>query len=141
MVDFNAAVIEEFRANGGVVREHGGFGRMLVLVHSTGARSGTERVNPALGLRDGNHWLVAASAGGAPKDPAWAFNLRAHPQARIEYAGSDGVEEKAVDAVELTGAELDEGWSRFLAQSPAFADYEKSAQGRRIPVFALTPRA
>lgn len=140
MSDFNKAVIEEFRANGGVVRENGGFGDMLVLLHSTGAKSGQERVNPALGLRDGEHWLIAASAAGAPKDPAWAHNLRAHPQARIEFPGTDGVEEASVEAVELEGADHDEGWDRFLAQSPAFADYEAKAQGRRIPVFALTPQ-
>lgn len=140
MVDFNAAVIEEFRANAGVVRENGGFADMLVLVHSTGARSGAERVNPAVGLRDGERWLVAASAAGAPKDPDWAFNLRANPQAAIEHPGADGVETTPVDAVELTGADREAGWARFLAQSPAFQDYENRAEGRTIPVFALAPR-
>ena len=80
--DFNAQVIEEFRAKGGRV---GGMfeGLPILLLHHTGAKSGTERVNPLAYLADDGRYVVIASKGGAPKTPAWYHNLRAHPRVKI----------------------------------------------------------
>jgi deazaflavin-dependent oxidoreductase (nitroreductase family) len=113
MSSFNEKVIAEFRANGGRV-DSAGFGRNLVLMHTIGARTGTERVNPAMSLRDGDAWLVVASAAGAPRDPSWAVNLRAHPEVDIEVASRGGVEVVPVTATELDGAAYDEAFARFV---------------------------
>ncbi|TWS18511.1 nitroreductase family deazaflavin-dependent oxidoreductase [Tsukamurella asaccharolytica] len=140
MSDFNQGIIDEFRANGGTVTAMG-FGRALVLVHSTGAKSGAPRVNPLAAIRDDEGWLLPASAGGSPKNPAWYHNLRAHPDIEIEYPNDEGgISTAQVSAHELTGAARDEAWARFVARSSSFAEYEKTAQGRVIPVFRLTPR-
>jgi deazaflavin-dependent oxidoreductase (nitroreductase family) len=131
--DFNDRVIEEFRSNGGTVTT-AGFGRNLVLVHHLGAKSGTERVSALRGIRtDPDTWLVAASKGGAPDNPAWYYNLRAHPDVSIETP-DDGV--VRVHATELTGEERDAGWALFTAASPGFREYEEKTS-RTIPVLEL----
>ncbi len=137
MSDFNAQVIAEFRANHGRVVRSGGFGNSLVLLHTTGARTGAARVNPVLARRDGDDWLISASAGGAPEHPAWFINLRANPDVAIET--DDGMVE--VTAQELTGDEYDRAWRGFTSQSPAFAEYQRRTGGRRIPVVRLRRRA
>jgi deazaflavin-dependent oxidoreductase (nitroreductase family) len=134
--DWNQQVIEEFRANGGTVTTNG-FGRRLVLVHHLGARSGTERVNPVAAIRqDDGSWLIAASAGGADKNPDWYHNLVAHPDVTIETP-DDG--EVSVHVVDLTGTERDAGWAQFTAMSAGFAGYEQKTS-RVIPVLRLSPR-
>src|SRR4029077_20693415 len=96
--DFNARIIDEFRANEG--RVGGGFqGTPLLLLHHTGARSGASRVNPLAYLADGGRYVIFASKGGAPTDPAWYHNLRAHPATTIEV----GTETLDVVASEATG--------------------------------------
>lgn len=117
-MSFNEQVITEFRANGGRVESAAGFGSNLVLIHSRGAQTGRERVNPALALRDGDGWLVIGSAKGAPKHPGWVFNLRADPDAEIEVPGAAGVERVAVTAAELTGSEHERAFARFVERSP-----------------------
>jgi deazaflavin-dependent oxidoreductase (nitroreductase family) len=131
VTDFNTRIIEEFRANGGHVAT-AGFGDRLVLLHTTGAKSGAPRISPLMGIPTDEGWLVAASKGGAPEEPAWAHNLRANPSIEVE-TGEGTV---AATAVELRGAERDAGWQRFLAASPGFADYEKRTD-RLIAVFHL----
>ena len=134
--NFNDAIIEEFRANGGTVTK-GPFGRHLVLVHHVGRRSGTERVNPVMHVRqDEDTWLVAASKAGAPDDPEWFRNLLAHPDVRIETP-DDGVVD--VTAEELVGEERDAAWQRFKDMAPGFAEYEARTT-RTIPVVALRRR-
>lgn len=135
MSDFNDQVIAEFRANRGRVTT-AGFGRSLVLLHTTGARTGKERVNPVLARRDGDDWLISASAGGATAHPAWLVNLRAHPDTTIET----GEELVDVTAEELDGAQYERAWRGFVAQSPAFATYQDRAGDRRIPVVRLRRR-
>lgn len=136
MSDWNAQIIEEFRANGGTV-ETMGFGRRLVLLHHVGARSGTERIAPLAAIRhDDDTWLIAASKAGAPDNPAWFHNLKAHPEVSIETP-DDGVVE--VRAEVLEGAERDEAWERFKQMSSGFADYEAKTT-RVIPVVALRRR-
>ncbi|MGJ0203991.1 nitroreductase/quinone reductase family protein [Leucobacter sp. gxy201] len=132
--EFNDGIIAEFRANDGNV---GGFGDSLLLVHHTGAKSGVERITPSMSIRDtDNTWLIAASKGGAPQNPAWYHNLLAHPDTTVEAAGRG---EFAVCAEELVGEERDRAWEGFKALSPGFAQYERMTD-RTIPVMRLTRR-
>jgi deazaflavin-dependent oxidoreductase (nitroreductase family) len=138
---FNERIIAEFRANDGIVTS-AGFGSSLVLLHTTGARTGEPRVNPAMSLRDGDGWLVVGSAKGADRDPAWAHNLRAGPQIVIEVRKGGERQTVEVCATELLDAARDAAFARFVDRAPAFAAYQRRAEGKRIlPVFRLTPRA
>jgi deazaflavin-dependent oxidoreductase (nitroreductase family) len=129
--DFNSGIIEEFRANGGKVG--GPFeGAPLLLLTSTGARSGASRVNPMMYLADGRRLYVFASKAGAPTNPDWYHNLLAHPRAAVEV----GQERFDVVASVLTGAERDEIYQRQAALYPGFAEYEAKTT-RTIPVVAL----
>src|SRR6188768_686201 len=119
---FSDRVIEEFRANAGHVTT-GGFGDDLILVHSVGAKSGEERVTPLLGIADGNSWLVAASAAGSERHPAWYYNLLANADTVIEM----GTATVAVHATELDGADYDTAWVRFIARGTEFAAYQERA--------------
>ena len=142
MSDFNKQIIEEFRANRGTVTTMG-FGDRLVLVHSTGARSGAPRINPAMGIPDGDGWLIAASKGGAPDNPSWYHNLLANPSASVEVpdaSAEDGIAAHDVVADDLQGAARDEAWEKFKAASPGFAAYEDKAAPRVIPVVRLARR-
>lgn len=131
----NQPIIDEFRANGGTVSH--GFGRALVLLHHAGAKSGTLRVSPVMGIKtDADTWLVAASKAGAPENPAWFHNLLAHPDTEIETP-EDGV--VAVRAEQLHGAERDAAWALFTAKSDGFRQYEQRTR-RTIPVLALRRR-
>jgi deazaflavin-dependent oxidoreductase (nitroreductase family) len=132
--DFNAQVIEEFRANEGRV---GGMfdGMPLLLLHHTGARSGTERVNPLVYQGDGGRYVIFASKAGAPTNPDWYHNLKAHPDASIEV-GTDTID---VLAEEATAEERDRLFRAQIELAPQFAEYEKKTE-RVIPVIVLTPR-
>ena len=133
--DFNARIIEEFRANGGVV---GGMfeGRPLLLLHTTGRTTGAARTSPLVYRPLGDdRWAVFGSAGGAAKDPAWIGNLTADPDVEIEV----GTDVLAVRARFAEGEEREEIWSAQKAELPGFADYEATA-GRPIPVVILETR-
>lgn len=141
MSDFNDRIIAEFRGHGGRV-DSAGFGTSLVLLHSVGARSGHPRLTPAMSLRDGDGWLIVASAKGAAADPAWAHNLRAQPEVSIEAPVDGRIERVAVTAHELSGATHRAEFARFVERAPGFASYQrKAAKSRRLPVFRLTPHA
>jgi deazaflavin-dependent oxidoreductase (nitroreductase family) len=134
MNDFNSDVINEFRANEGKVG--GGFeGASMVLVHHTGARSGTERVTPLVYRSEGDGWVIFASKAGAPDNPDWYHNLKAHPATTIEV-GSEKVD---VTASEVTGAQRDRIWDTQKAEAPQFAEYEASTD-RIIPVILFERR-
>ncbi|KAA9145846.1 nitroreductase family deazaflavin-dependent oxidoreductase [Microbacterium lushaniae] len=130
---YDDGIIEEFRANRGTV---GRFGRSLVLLHHVGAKTGTERVSPVMGIRDGEAWFITASKAGADEHPAWYRNLLAHPDVEIETPDDGKV---AVHATDLVGAERDAAWAQFLAASPGFRSYEQRTT-RIIPVLRLSPR-
>lgn len=133
--DFNRQVIEEFRANDGKVG--GPFeGAPLVLLHTTGAKSGQERISPLVYRADGDRWVIFGSKGGAPTHPDWFHNLTAHPEASIEV-GTDTV---PVTASVAEGEEHDRIWEAQKTAMPGFAEYEEKAGGRRIPVVVLTRR-
>lgn len=131
--DFNAKVIDEFRANGGKVG--GMFEHMpLVLLHHTGAKSGQSRVNPVAYLQDGERYVVFASKAGAPTNPGWYHNLKAHPDIRIEV----GTETLDVVASEAEGEERERLFQAQAERSPQFAEYQRNTD-RLIPVMILTP--
>ncbi|MEO3805857.1 nitroreductase family deazaflavin-dependent oxidoreductase [Nonomuraea sp. B1E8] len=133
MQDFNQQVIDEFRANEGRV---GGMfeGAPLLLLTTTGAKSGKQSTTPLMYLPDGDRHVVIASAGGADKHPAWYHNLRATPKATIEV----GVDTFEARAVAVEGEERDRLYARMVAQAPQFAEYEAKTT-RRIPVVVLEP--
>jgi deazaflavin-dependent oxidoreductase (nitroreductase family) len=131
---FNDQVISEFRETGGTVTR---FGRALVLIHHIGAKSGVPRIAPARALRVGpDAWLVAASKAGAPENPAWYYNLLAHPDVDIEVPDEGVV---PVHVTELTGEDRASGWTAFTDAAPGFLDYEKKTT-RTIPLLTLTRR-
>ena len=132
IVESNKRIVEEFRSNAGRV---GGYfsGAPMLLLHHVGARTGRERVNPLVYLRDGDDMVVAATKGGAPENPDWYHNLKAHPRVLVEV----GTESFPVDAVEVTGRERDELYRRLAQMRPAFAGYETRTD-RVIPMFRLT---
>ena len=133
--DFNAQVIEEFHATGG--KPGGMFEQMpLLLLHHTGAKSGTPYINPLAYMADGNRYVIFASKGGAPDNPAWYFNLKAHPDVAIEV-GTDTMDATASEA---TGEERDRLYSTMAQTVPAFAEYATKTE-RQIPVIVLTPTA
>ena len=131
--DFNARIIDEFRANEG--RVGGPFeGTPLLLLHHTGARSGKSRVNPLAYHSDGGRYVVFASKGGAPANPDWYHNLRAHPTVTIEV-GTDTID---VLAAEATGEERERLFREQAERLPQFAEYQLRTE-RAIPVIVLTP--
>ena len=133
--DWNRNVIEEFHANGGKV---GGNweGRPLLLLHTIGARSGKERVNPLMYQQRGDDYVVFATKGGAPSHPDWYFNLLANPAAQIEV----GDKQQSVRAHLAEGDEREELWEKQKEQFPNFAEYERKTS-REIPVVVLEPES
>ncbi|MFI2782449.1 nitroreductase/quinone reductase family protein [Streptomyces sp. ALB3] len=133
---FNQQVIEEFRANGGTV---GGMfaGAPLLLLTTTGARSGRTRTNPAVYAQDGDRLLVFASNAGGPRHPDWYRNLLADPRVTVEIGtGDGGVETFAATAVPVDGEERDRLYQAQCARDPAFIAYQAGTT-RVIPVISL----
>jgi deazaflavin-dependent oxidoreductase (nitroreductase family) len=137
MSGWNTNIIEEFRANEGRV---GGMfeGAPLLLLHSTGRRTGKERVNPLMYLPAGDHWVVFGTKGGHIAHPHWILNLEANPNATIEV-GTETI--PVVARVIREGPERDELYARQVAVRPQFGEYEEKTAGHRtIPVIVLTRR-
>jgi deazaflavin-dependent oxidoreductase (nitroreductase family) len=131
MQDYNKSIIKEFHENEGKVG--GPFaGAPMILVTHTGAKSGTQRTNPLVYLKDGDRYLVFASKGGSTKHPDWYRNLVANPDASVEI----GTEKFDVVAEVLTGEERDRLYEKQAKIMPQFAEYQARA-GRTIPVVAL----
>ena len=132
--DFNQQIIAEFRANQGVVG--GPFaGAPMLLLTASGAKSGEQRTTPLVCLPDGDRYLIFASKGGAPTNPAWYHNLVAHPDVTVEV----GTERFPATATELKGEERDRLYAKQAALRPAFGEYQQKTT-RTIPVIALTRR-
>lgn len=133
--DWNQKVIDEFRANDGIV---GGMfeGATLLLLHTKGAKSGQERINPLAyqGLDGGD--AVFASKGGAPTHPDWYYNIVANTEVTAEI----GSETIPVSAHIAEGAERERIWTEQKRRAPGFAEYEKTAGDRIIPVVVLEPK-
>ena len=130
--DFNQQIIDEFRANRG--RLSGMFeNARLILLTTTGARSGRPHTTPVGYLPDGGERvLVIASAGGSPRHPAWYHNLLAHPEVTVE----SGAFTYRARAVPLTGEERDAAFARAVESDPGWAAYQEKTS-RTIPVVAL----
>jgi deazaflavin-dependent oxidoreductase (nitroreductase family) len=128
---WNQGIIDEFRANGGKVG--GGFaGAPLLLLTTTGAKSGQSRTNPVMYLAEGDRLFVFASKGGAPSNPDWYYNLVANPVARVEV-GTDSYD---VKAGVVTGVERDRIYAQQAKLYPGFGEYQEKTS-RTIPVVAL----
>lgn len=134
MSDWNAGIIEEFHKNHGKVG--GQFeGAPILLIHSTGAKTGKSRINPVMYLKDGDRYLVFCSKGGAPSNPDWYYNLKAHPDLQIEV----GDRTLQVHADEIKGPERDRIYAKQASLYPNFGEYQRSTK-RIIPVMAFTPK-
>ena len=130
--NWNEQVIHEFRTHEGKVK--GPFeGATLLLLNTTGAKSGKQRTSPLMYLPDHNRLIIFASKGGAPMNPDWYHNLLAHPEASVEV----GTETFPVTATVVTGEERDRLYAMHAKRFPQFADYETKTT-RKIPVVALT---
>jgi len=129
--NWNDEIFKEFRANAGTAKA---FAKQpLLLLHTNGAKSGAERVNPLAYLKRGDTLYVFASFNARPINPAWYHNLKAHPKVTVEV----GAETFHGIATELHGADRDDVYAEQAAFNPGFAEYEK-ATTRVIPVIALT---
>ncbi len=130
--DFNRGIVEEFRANGGKVG--GPFeGGTLLLLHTTGAKSGKSRLSPLAYLTIDGKMIIVGSYAGAPTHPAWVHNLRATPKAYIEV----GTEAYDVDVRELPDDEREATYPKLIELAPVFAEYQAKTT-RAIPLFELT---
>jgi len=132
--DFNSQMIEEFRANHGQLGGRFSGGTMLLL-HHKGAKSGTERVNPLAYMPLDDGWAIFASKAGAPTNPDWYHNLKAHPDVSVEV----GDETIPVHARVAEGDEREHIWTKQKERMPGFADYEQKSS-REIPVIILERR-
>jgi deazaflavin-dependent oxidoreductase (nitroreductase family) len=127
--EYNRKLIEDFRANKGA----GPFaGRPLLLLTTTGAKSGLRRTAPMMYVPDGDRLLVIASNAGAPAHPDWYRNLLAHPEVTVEV-GADKFDSRAVV---LEGMERQQLWDRIVASYPFFIEHQAKIT-REIPVIAL----
>ncbi len=132
MQEFNKSIIDEFRKNDGVVG--GQFaGARLLLLSTTGAKTGLARVNPLAYIADGDRHVIIASYAGAPNNPPWYYNLLANPEVSVEV-GSERFTARADVLDEPKRTEL---FSRMVEMMPVFSEYQ-SKTARVIPVVALT---
>jgi deazaflavin-dependent oxidoreductase (nitroreductase family) len=131
MSDHNQPIIEEFRANSGKV---GGYfeGATLLLLHTTGAKSGKTRINPLAYTTDGDRLVVIASKGGAPTNPDWFYNLRANPLVTVEQ-GTEQFQARATIPDEPERTRL---FNQMAAKMPGFAEYQRNTT-RQLPVVVL----
>jgi deazaflavin-dependent oxidoreductase (nitroreductase family) len=126
------ALIPDFRANGGQVTSGPFAGRPVLLLTTTGAKSGQRRLAPVVYSRDGDAYVIVASKGGAPTHPAWYHNLLANPVVTVEV----GRETFEARARATEGTERDRLFAERVAASPNFAEYQRRTT-RVIPVVVL----
>lgn len=132
MSDWNKKIIEEFRANDGKVGGHFA-NNTLLLLHTIGAKSGKERVNPLVTFEDGDRLVIVASKGGAPSNPDWYYNIVANPKVTVEY-GTEKFQAQATVTSEPERTRLYEEMENRMA---SFSEYKLKA-GRVIPVVTLS---
>jgi deazaflavin-dependent oxidoreductase (nitroreductase family) len=129
--DWNTQIVNEFHENGGKVG--GQFqGAPLLLLTTTGAKSGQARINPLAYLGEGERVFIFASKAGAPSNPDWYYNLLAHPEVTVEI----GTETFPAKAVVIEGEERDQIYARQVQRMPGFGDYQQKTN-RKIPVVEL----
>lgn len=133
--EFNQKIMDEFRANDGKVG--GPFeGMNMLLLTTTGAKSGEKITTPLVYLPDGKTMVIIASMAGAPNNPAWYHNIKANKDVTIDIGNG----EFAAEATEVLGDRRDELYAAQASRYPAFADYEKKTT-RRIPVISVSAKA
>ena len=127
--------VEAYEASGGAeantLRDSGD---PIIVITSVGARSGKLRKNPVMRVEKDGRYVAVASKGGAPEDPSWADNFRAHPEIDVQ----DGPEARSYTARELSGEERQQWWDHAVATWPTYASYQEKTD-RQIPVFLLEP--
>ena len=129
--NWNKAIIDEFRANSGKVG--GAFaGKTLLLLHTVGAKSGQERINPVAYVIDGDRLVIIASKGGAPTNPDWYYNILAHPLVTVEV-GTKQFQARAAITSEPERTRL---YNQMVEMMPGFAEYQRKTT-RVIPVLTL----
>jgi deazaflavin-dependent oxidoreductase (nitroreductase family) len=129
----NKKIIDEFRANEG--RVGGNFeGKLLLLLHTKGAKSGQERINPLACVEDGERFVVIASKGGADINPDWYYNVVADPLVTVEV-GTEKFQARATIAEEPERKRL---YDKMVEVMPGFDGYRRKTT-RTIPVIVLTP--
>lgn len=130
---FTRSLLADLRANKGVALSGPMAGRALMILTTTGAKSGEPRVAIVSPSRDRDNWIIAATKSGAPTNPAWYHNLVEDSTVNVEVAG-ESFEARAVVA---DAAERDRLWASHVAELPAFADYPEKTEGRVIPMITL----
>lgn len=131
--DWSREQAEKIIASGGTEGTELG-GRPVILLTTVGAKSGKLRKTPLMRVEHEGEYAVVASLGGAPRHPAWYFNITKNPRVELQ----DGTVVKEYDAREVTGAEKAVWWQRAVAAYPGYAEYQQKTD-RQIPVFVLTP--
>jgi deazaflavin-dependent oxidoreductase (nitroreductase family) len=109
-------------------------GKPIILLTTIGAKSGKIRKTPLMRVEHGGEYAIVASLGGAPKNPVWYYNIKAHPQVELQ----DGADTKDYEAREVFGDEKAAWWERAVKAWPDYAEYQTKTD-RPIPVFVLTP--
>ncbi|MET0992196.1 MAG: nitroreductase family deazaflavin-dependent oxidoreductase [Lacisediminihabitans sp.] len=138
MSNWNDSIITEFRANDGVVG--GPFaGAHLMILTTTGAKTGEPRVSPVMPVRYDGRLFVVASKAGADTNPAWYHNLVAHPTVFAELSIEGGVTTYDATAVVLEGHERQRVFDAIATTNPGFADYQKKTS-RLLPVVEIVPK-
>jgi deazaflavin-dependent oxidoreductase (nitroreductase family) len=136
MTDWNDKIIAEFRANNGKVG--GPFeGAHLLLLTTTGAKSGETRIAPVMYFMEGDNRMIVASKAGTPENPAWYHNLIANPTVHVEAATDDGIEEYDAVAEVMPEPRRTERYAEIGASNPGFAAYQEKTD-RKIPLVVLT---
>ena len=132
--DWNKQIIDEFRSNDGKV---GGYfeAMTLLLLHTTGAKSGLPRINPVVTMPDGDRFVIMASKAGRPTNPDWYYNLVANPEVSVEV-GTEKFEALATVVQEPERSEL---FAKMASMYPVYAEYQQKTT-RIIPVIVLTRR-
>jgi deazaflavin-dependent oxidoreductase (nitroreductase family) len=135
MTDWNTQIINEFRENNGAVG--GNFaGMKLLLLTTTGAKSGEQRTTPVAFFATDGERTIAASKAGAPSHPAWYHNLKKHPQVHVEVATDDGIDEYDAMATIMPEPARTERYEKIGAVAPGFLEYQKKTD-RVIPLVVL----
>jgi deazaflavin-dependent oxidoreductase (nitroreductase family) len=109
-------------------------GKPIILLTTVGAKTGKVRKTPLMRVEHGGEYAVVASLGGAPKNPVWYYNIKAHPRVELQ----DGDVTKEYEGREVTGDEKSVWWERAVEAWPDYAEYQTKTD-REIPVFVLTP--
>lgn len=140
--DYEPSTSDWARENAETYMESGGKdgtelkGRPVILLTTIGAKTGKIRKTPLMRVEHGGEYAVVASLGGAPKNPVWYYNIKAHPHVELQ----DGEVTKDYDSREVFGDEKAAWWERAVATWPDYAEYQKNTD-RQIPVFVLTPHS